>query len=1763
MRNQEILTLVPKKLVPFSKILIIYNCSIDKNVLYIFLYILLKYIPLIAMASNFQIDFDIKYKNNYSVADILRIFTLFNIQGSITPLFFYITSFCLYLYNACFCYYWIKFYYYIKKGKNNLDLGKFGRIIFYLSTLFGQYMLEFFSFSIFFMFRNTFTLPNEEIFNSYANCPMLKETSYYNKPLIYFTGIVNIISYILVNIFLIFTGLVLNSPFHMHKIAMNFYHNDFNFFLIFTSNVYAIHYYEFFLPDNTRIIFKGIIYGLFIFSSFVDSLSNLYKYEKETNIFYVMMKFFHYYIVISMVVEIIIGCEKKVLTNTEIVVIIIAKLIMSTCLLVVLFYYKRRTILKLSSTLLFEQYEANHLNKIIEVYHFLIDKLMNDDNHYTYFYFINIIEEHQRHCDNENCKCKYIKIFQKNSSKNNKDFEKWFIMSMGFYLESTFTSITSLSNMRLSFLLSDYYFIIKKNPLFAISIVQSAISTSHKRSCIDILFMFSSFFHYIEQFDEINKNNKSIVHFQDIYQNIEERFEFTKNILKYCNIIETLIDIKTNFENSIKIITDPDTKELIEASSIFLNRSIIHQVMNHLKKITNKGKRIKKYLVKCSSHTKTVDFYYLCYLFYIIFDSKIPYKIKHSFSKIEITDNISHLSEDKIGEKLECYLDKYLSSEYSTNQIILKCSKGIKIQYFSSNLCSKLGYSAYSMRGEDFNSILPKNIRDLHTKAMLNHLMNKKEYIFNGSTHLFDVNFNILPCKIKGCALPNLSKSLLIICEIELSHNNKMLMMLDSSFHTVSISKEIEKRYYLNLNFLKQTDTELLEILDVDSKDIKKYFKKTLTAIDTIKKELELHCIEAYSRLLFYSRLSEDSDKSERKFILSQESFNMNNSVPLFLRKVDLFDDKSKREIMYMTKARNVIIQNIINTLYKLTDSSMKEETLNKLNETLYAFQHSLTYMTSLEGKKTETKPLKSHNRISVPNISTKHFELNKTYKVASKISIKIKIKKLYDSPIYIIEIKDNTTFDTHIQKNPSSNEKDNKKVIRTSKKRSTKRKQSTLYRNGVTISRENFKHSSLQRSEKNISCERKSLIILIVLIIGLTIANIIVQSLEIGKAQDVFDFLYESYFQRDKIIYLQSTLFYLLFEVGEYSQMNITDQETFEYLDTTSQSLEESLITLYQSMITYNKQFTFENFTMVQNQTFYKVVGNWEPISYQSDYFSEISYALYLTNVAIREDDLTNMKKDIKLFFFSKYLSNPRMKVYSPFGQVLYYINMNINYAIGGIVSTMIAEVSDEIKRFLSHQTLTSLTCLCVLYVMLVIFLAITHIVFKKYNIKIFKIVVGMFFDPNLHAKKDLANKKDNYYMKQLVKSFIQLVRNFNEDNRKVLKELQSDTTFNPSLSSLYPLATSSPKKNYFFDINSTLNSNVSNSNALNLSSNANQTNQSLLTNSSILESKNNLIKSNKASNLKLSMISPRKKEQQQPNIAITNMKLIKLLSRQNIQTELGIFYVIYGFLIVLTIVFILNVLYTNDFHTFITFSEKMFNAFTNYYYSLSLVLNSIRKTIARKGTPTAVLTSFIDTIFEYKREKEDMKNERNMKYYKELKKLISNTNLPANSTSIDLNFLCNSDKLCIRMLNRTSGYCSLGIVLGTDLITQKYIEIVAGYKQLLIDHPLFGEETLKKFLYEKEFDRVQENVDLILSQTQNQLYFCFRKDFESHIDYMKRINIIINSAIFAIEFIAIVLVSSVIIQLLKHNVFMIEFGAEKFNTAFYKNVKQSSEKE
>ena len=160
---------------------------------------------------------------------------------------------------------------------------------------------------------------------------------------------------------------------------------------------------------------------------------------------------------------------------------------------------------------------------------------------------------------------------------------------MGFYLESTFTNIPSFSNTDVSILLAEYYFLIKNNPLLAISVLQSTITMNlNKCSLLTSLKLFAIHFHYLEEYSKMNKRKESFVHFKEIYDSISERYELIKIILSYCTIFDNLVDNKINFENSIKITTDPDTKELLSVSSIFLNRKSIQKVMKLLFLITKK-----------------------------------------------------------------------------------------------------------------------------------------------------------------------------------------------------------------------------------------------------------------------------------------------------------------------------------------------------------------------------------------------------------------------------------------------------------------------------------------------------------------------------------------------------------------------------------------------------------------------------------------------------------------------------------------------------------------------------------------------------------------------------------------------------------------------------------------------------------------------------------------------------------------------------------------------------------------------------------------------------------------------------------------------------------------------------------------------------------------------------------------------------------------------------------------------------------------------
>ena len=57
--------------------------------------------------------------------------------------------------------------------------------------------------------------------------------------------------------------------------------------------------------------------------------------------------------------------------------------------------------------------------------------------------------------------------------------------------------------------------------------------------------------------------NFYIIKFRILFDEIIERTEFNKNIIKYSDIIQKLIEIKINFENSMKFSFDQDSKEIL------------------------------------------------------------------------------------------------------------------------------------------------------------------------------------------------------------------------------------------------------------------------------------------------------------------------------------------------------------------------------------------------------------------------------------------------------------------------------------------------------------------------------------------------------------------------------------------------------------------------------------------------------------------------------------------------------------------------------------------------------------------------------------------------------------------------------------------------------------------------------------------------------------------------------------------------------------------------------------------------------------------------------------------------------------------------------------------------------------------------------------------------------------------------------------------------------------------------------------------------
>lgn len=129
-----------------------------------------------------------------------------------------------------------------------------------------------------------------------------------------------------------------------------------------------------------------------------------------------------------------------------------------------------------------------------------------------------------------------------------------------------------------------------------------------------------------------------------------------------------------------------------------------------------------------------------------------------------------------------------------------------------------------------------------------------------------------------------------------------------------------------------------------------------------------------------------------------------------------------------------------------------------------------------------------------------------------------------------------------------------------------------------------------------------------------------------------------------------------------------------------------------------------------------------------------------------------------------------------------------------------------------------------------------------------------------------------------------------------------------------------------------------------------------------------------------------------------------------------------------------------------------------------------------------------------------------------------------------------------------------SKGIMIGIQLIAQKYLEIIADYSSFSLDE--FGSNELKAFLNKKNFGELTANVEFMLSAVQSTVYLTFRADYINVKQVLLRTMILINLVMISIQIISNITMYILLVYL-RNKIIYVHYGSIKFNDSFNKSTK------
>ena len=1597
-------------------------------------------------------------------------------------------------------------------------------------------------------------------------------------------AIINSILIIGYNINNYFFMIIINRPFDDKYTSIKYMYSNRKFWIIFLmQNITLVQNIQlYFNTDNQVGIFSYIylcFFCLLFLLLFLISLQK-YNYINITNSFISIMASFCFFSMLIKCFCSLLGYSFK--TTFSIISMNILNLIIAIYFNYLIIFIGNNFLFKSAMKEFFKINKDLTKRSMCDCLWYVIEilkKIKNNDNDTSTVMLLNSIFKHQNNCSSSNCKCKLIQIIP-HGKQYEENFTKNLLDRISFLIESSFIQLDFSDNCQLTLILSEHFFFFRDNPIMAYSFIQTLLLYKMENFSIEnFLNCYEVCQKYIEAMTNTNyrlKHSKKkgkknfeekFVHENLMEINFKETFLVYEKIQKiqeimndYCQLIIDVIKKRNIMEESVKFKKFEDTGEIINIDFTYLNENQIEEIIKILKLETNLNKDLIKEIEGLKSSKLPMEFYYKIFLFWDSFmEGKINEKLIPTFYSFTRDHN---LYSSNINPNIFILLrQRYIElnkAEANLYYLIFKYAKGMTICYFSEPLAQLLGYLQSELINNDIDILMPNELSKPHNNLLLHYLITRQNRVYEGiQNKLFNKKGLLYDTTVNGAALLGLGKNLLVMISSKIIENdNEYELYYNQSLDLISFSNNFSKDFFMDLDLINKSNLNLLSLFGINQELIKKKLSEIKIQISDYKYYLEIMTEEIYSKKMYKSSNKFNNNQKYRIFEeLENQNFeesdgcHVNNKL-LKAQKCleniynDKFKDKMKALKLKFKRPKSLILNNFDKFVNNNDKIDFNDKYYKSLLESFYLMQNQNMQSKSLGNA------------------------INNIYSIIVDIHI------LYDVPF--ITIKINEEFDFSLNKKESELEKPsilNKTISNSNTKQNMNKNVSFDVANKqdsfsllTKFTINSISSVGLPTNLKIANFEEKIKLnkgiferyikqIVIFCIFCVLVVYIIILVYQLIIVENIFNIFlafYYNYIQRDKLVNLHGAIcsgyFYYAGLVNYTEFISLDDYKLF--MQNLAEEYSGAYHTFYQNYIKYRFAFGKDLSPFYVDYNFSKVHISWDEYISINNYIDEAEVMIYQVTLSALMDDHEGIKKDVELFFNSKFKENPQ-ELNSMYGQILYYLDKNMQKTYIDFFSFIQEEINEKQIEYSRDSRILSVLIEVLGFILVLITLGSCIFFLKKSNNIIYKSIINLFVDYTQEGNYSFKNNYDNFLvaekfsrLKFIINNFsIKAIDKFNQKINFGTLTNKNDLDENNNEQSILSKHSLKPNKRNSFKKRNKLSKNTNNIN----DNNINKTNNNSLT---ISKSQNKLL--NPSS---VNLISKLNQNQNIPtdksniNISTKNglnnntltqninkikgneldeenpLSIDKIFEKLKISETNTIKFFIYSNVCLILILLIYSVIKLFETFQYFDKAKELFNDYSIVTFEYSMIINYFNNlNIILINQPMGyedLLENMQNRVEEQFKKSEEVKK-KSLKNYPTITKILDILNSAEDTYRIK-DLLCKGEQVCMTIFDSKYNVVIKGIDVGLKTVAQEVYNDFSDYKLLKNDIKELSD--VQKYFIKEEFYQIDLSLKFLLSKVEDRCADAFLDEASGLIHSFKTVIISLN--VFIIIFLAIISIS------------------------------------